>query len=99
MHSTGVAAGVAALALSVSSCVRSASGAESAPDKAVSEPAVVRSNILRADYAFRAVPVRAGTHRVDMVFDPWSVKIGIAVTLLTLITAIIGIIVNWIRSN
>jgi hypothetical protein len=59
----------------------------------------VETPILRADYAFRAVPVRAGAHRVDMVFDPWSVKIGIAVTLLTLITAIIGIFVNWICSN
>ena len=40
-------------------------------------------SILRADLALRAIPVRAGTHRVDLIFDPWSVKIGIAITTVT----------------
>ena len=48
---SSVAAGLAALALWVSSCVRGAAGAESVADGGVAEPRVVRSNILRADYA------------------------------------------------
>ncbi len=51
LRCSGVAAGVAALALLASGCVRGAAGAESGSDAAVSEPAVVRSNILRVDYA------------------------------------------------
>ncbi len=51
----------------------------------------VPTPILRADVALRAVPVRAGQHRVDMVYDPWSVKIGIGVTLATLFIAIVAI--------
>jgi len=47
---SSVAAGLAALALWVSSCVRGAAGAESVADGGVAEPRVVRSNILRADY-------------------------------------------------
>jgi hypothetical protein len=43
--------------------------------------------ILRADVALRAVPVRAGQHQVEMVYDPWSVKIGIGVTVATLAAA------------
>jgi hypothetical protein len=42
---------VAALTLLVSSCVRGAFGVEFAADGGVAEPRVVRSNILRADYA------------------------------------------------
>jgi hypothetical protein len=47
----GVAPRVATLALWASGCVGGAAGAESAPDGGVGEPRVVRSNILRADYA------------------------------------------------
>ncbi len=41
--------------------------------------------ILRADVALRAVALRAGAHRIEMVYDPWSVKIGIGLTLVTLL--------------
>jgi uncharacterized membrane protein YfhO len=51
------------------------------------------------DYAFRAVTVRAGAHRIEMIFDPWSVKVGIAVTLLTLIAVMIVMIVGWKRAT
>ena len=51
----------------------------------------VETPILRADYAFRAVPVRAGSHRVEMIFDPWSVKIGIGITLAALCVALAGL--------
>jgi len=32
--------------------------------------------IYRADYSFRAVPIRAGTHKVEFIYDPESFKIG-----------------------
>ncbi len=50
----------------------------------------VETPILRADYAFRAVPVRAGAHRIEMIFDPWSVKVGIFVSALTVLLVILG---------
>jgi hypothetical protein len=36
--------------------------------------------VLRAQFALRAVPVPAGRHRVEMVFDPWTFKVGAAVS-------------------
>jgi hypothetical protein len=46
--------------------------------------------ILRADYAFRAIPVGPGTHRVEMVIEPLSFKIGFAVTVLTMVLLLTG---------
>jgi hypothetical protein len=47
--------------------------------------------MLRADYLFRAVPVPAGTHTLQMIFDPWSWKLGVMLTGLGLV----GLIVGW----
>ena len=41
--------------------------------------------ILRANYTFRAIPVGPGTHRVEVVIEPLSFKIGLAVTVLTMV--------------
>jgi hypothetical protein len=41
--------------------------------------------IYLADYAFRAVPLTAGKHEVEFVYDPLSFKLGLAVSLFTLI--------------
>lgn len=41
--------------------------------------------ILRADYVLRALCVPAGEHRVVMVYDPPLLKIGLAITGLTLL--------------
>lgn len=51
------------------------------------------AQIVRADIALSAVPVRAGARRVELVFDPWSMKIGLAISLVTLVglTAILAI--------
>jgi hypothetical protein len=53
--------------------------------------------ILRADAALRAVPVRAGNHRIEMVFDPWSVKLGIGITVGTLLAIAAGMVVTRVR--
>ena len=57
----------------------------------------VPTPILRADVALSAVPVRAGAGRVDFVFDPWSVKVGIAVTVTTLFAIILVAAVGLFR--
>jgi hypothetical protein len=42
--------------------------------------------LVRADYALRAVCVPAGGHRVTLVYDPPLLKIGLAVTSVTLLS-------------
>lgn len=39
-----------------------------------------QTHIYRANYAFRAVAVPAGEHRVVFTYDPFSFKIGLAIT-------------------
>jgi len=46
------------------------------------------TKIYRANFAFRAVPLPAGTHTVTFVYDPASVKVGRAITIFTLLTFI-----------
>jgi hypothetical protein len=41
--------------------------------------------ILLANYLFRAIEVQKGSLRVQLVFDPFSIKAGTAITLITLI--------------
>jgi len=40
--------------------------------------------ILRGDYLFRVIQVPSGRHEVTFTFDPFSIKIGIVITILTL---------------
>jgi hypothetical protein len=42
-----------------------------------------REEILRANYVFRAIPLGPGSHRVEVVFEPLSFKIGLSLSLLT----------------
>jgi hypothetical protein len=44
--------------------------------------------IYQADYAFRAVPLNPGTHRLEFVYDPMSFKLGAGVTLLGILGCI-----------
>jgi hypothetical protein len=43
------------------------------------------SEILRANYAFRAVAVPAGRHRVDFVYRPLAFRVGLWISVLTLL--------------
>jgi hypothetical protein len=38
--------------------------------------------IYRANYAFRAIPIRAGAHKVEFTYKPLSFKLGAVITLL-----------------
>jgi len=44
--------------------------------------------IYQANYAFRAVPLNAGTHQVEFIYDPISFKLGAGVTLLGILGCI-----------
>jgi uncharacterized membrane protein YfhO len=48
--------------------------------------------ILRANVALSAVPVRANAKQVDLIFDPWSVKVGIAISVTIVIFVVFGMI-------
>jgi hypothetical protein len=47
-----------------------------------------KTKIYRADYTFRAIPLNAGTHRLEFVYDPMSFKLGAVVTLLGILGCI-----------
>jgi hypothetical protein len=52
-----------------------------------------REKIYRANYNFRAVPLKAGEHEVRFIYDPASFKIGALVSIFTLA----GIVVYFVR--
>jgi len=47
-----------------------------------------KTKIYRADYAFRAIPLNAGTHQVEFIYDPMGFKLGAGVTLLGILGCI-----------
>ncbi|PYQ49397.1 MAG: hypothetical protein DMF78_18355 [Acidobacteria bacterium] len=49
-----------------------------------------RAEVLRANVAFRAVPVAPGRHTIDLVYRPASVAWGLALTALTLLALAAG---------
>lgn len=53
--------------------------------------------LLRADYAFRAVWVPAGTHRVEMRFQPPGWRSGVAVSAFTLVGSVLAVGWDWRR--
>jgi hypothetical protein len=53
------------------------------------------TEILRADYVFRAVPVGPGSHRIELVFEPLTFKIGLSISLL----ALFFLLVSWVIST
>jgi uncharacterized membrane protein YfhO len=55
--------------------------------------------ILRANYAFRAVAVSAGTHRVTMDFWPGTALVGAGLSALTLLVLLVLGIVALVRQR
>ncbi|MCG6982510.1 MAG: YfhO family protein [Deltaproteobacteria bacterium] len=55
--------------------------------------------ILRANYTFRAIPLGPGTHRVEMVMEPLSFKIGLTVTVVTMALLFAGWVFEIIRKR
>jgi uncharacterized membrane protein YfhO len=54
-----------------------------------------KTKIYRADYTFRAIPISAGRHRVEFVYDPLSFKLGALFTIL----GIIGCVIYLLHKN
>lgn len=53
--------------------------------------------IYRANYAFRALPVPAGTHMITMVYDPDTVRWGWYISSLSVVLSIVTMI--WVRQK
>jgi hypothetical protein len=49
-----------------------------------------QEEILRANYVFRAIPLGPGSHKVEVVMEPLSFKIGLAVSGLTIVLLLTG---------
>jgi uncharacterized membrane protein YfhO len=49
------------------------------------------ASIYRANYAFRAVEVGTGNHEIMLSYDPWSLRLGIPIALLTVLGVISGL--------
>jgi len=53
-----------------------------------------KTKIYRADYAFRAILLDAGTHHVEFVYDPISFKLGAGATFLGIIGCVAIVLVS-----
>jgi hypothetical protein len=54
------------------------------------------ATILRGNYLFRVIPIPAGRHQIRLHFDPPTIKLGIGVSVLTLLV-ILGTLVYFFR--
>lgn len=54
-----------------------------------------REKIFPTDYIFRGVSVPPGSHKILFRYEPWSYKIGWAITILTVLSLALGLI--WIK--
>ncbi len=43
-----------------------------------------RTHIYRANYAFRALFLNPGKHKIEFIYDPWTFKVGLKITAITL---------------
>jgi len=50
--------------------------------------------IMRGNYLFRVIPIPEGKHRIRVFYDPWSVKLGVGITLLTLMIMCIFLVLH-----
>ena len=51
--------------------------------------------IYQANYVFRAIPLSAGVHRVEFVYDPMIFKLGVGVTFLGILGCIAIALFKW----
>jgi hypothetical protein len=56
-----------------------------------------RTEILRANYTFRAIPLGPGSHRVELRCEPLSFRIGVAVSFLTIFLLIVTLAISIIQ--
>ncbi len=56
-----------------------------------------RGKLLRANDAFQAVPVPAGTHFIELIYQPWTFRVGGVISISTLI--VMGIAAFRLRAT
>lgn len=56
-----------------------------------------KSELLRADFAFRAVAVPAGSHTVNFVYEPKSVLIGATITLVSIVLTLLSLVYLYFK--
>ncbi len=54
----------------------------------------IETPIVRANVTLMAVPVRAGARVVELEYDPWTVKVGIAISAITTILVVFGMVLS-----
>jgi uncharacterized membrane protein YfhO len=52
--------------------------------------------ILRGNYLFRVIPLPEGPHRIRLEFDPLTIKLGIGVSIVTLLV-VFGSLIYFLR--
>jgi uncharacterized membrane protein YfhO len=53
------------------------------------------TRILLGNYMFRVIELPEGKHVIRLIFDPLSIKVGIGITIFTLLTLLIIIVYNF----
>jgi uncharacterized membrane protein YfhO len=54
-----------------------------------------KEKIYRANYNFRAIPLEAGDYDIQFIYDPITFKIGISISLITLM----GILIYFVKKK
>jgi hypothetical protein len=57
------------------------------------------TRILRGNYLFRVLEIPAGRHQVVLEFDPWSIKAGMGISLLTVLLILALPVVGRMKSK
>ena len=53
------------------------------------------TEIIRANYTFRAVPIPAGKNNVEIIYKPLSFKMGTVISIVSITTAILILVIKW----
>lgn len=59
----------------------------------------VASEVLRANYAFRAVAIPAGQHRIEFHYRPVSFYLGLALAAFATLVVLVVLILGWKKSD
>jgi len=57
------------------------------------------TTVLRGDVLFRAIAVPAGDHDVEFRFEPASVRLGLAISVVSLLLLILALVVSGLAGN
>jgi uncharacterized membrane protein YfhO len=57
------------------------------------------TTVLRGDVLFRAVAVPAGDHDVEFRFEPASVRLGLAISVVSLLLLILALVASGVAGN